>query len=173
MFGSEAEKFALPVVLTLTSGDRLTGDILLSRAQKLAEALNRPDAFIEFRARDGRTMALAKHAIASAATMELPRTDQMARGTSGKTFDPHQLLGIEQGAAATDVRAAYIAKARLYHPDQFVNHPLPKEVSEYLQAMFVHVQAAYEELSAVADKPKQKARRRELERTGSQPPQTG
>jgi DnaJ-class molecular chaperone len=78
--------------------------------------------------------------------MELPKADQLKRGSAG-AFDPHQLLGVDAGASPQDIRAAYVAKARLYHPDQFANHPLPPEVSEYLQAMFVHVQSAYELLS--------------------------
>lgn len=46
------------------------------------------------------------------------------------------------------IRSAYLAKVKLYHPDQFSGNPLPQEVTDYLQAMFVHVQAAYEELSS-------------------------
>ncbi len=109
--------------------------------------MNRPDAFVEFEPRDGRVMSIAKHAIESIASLDLPRTDQLARRSPGSGFDPGRVLGVKPEASTAEIRAAYLAKARLYHPDQFANHPLPAEVSEYLQAMFVHVQAAYEELS--------------------------
>ncbi|BAT58380.1 chaperone protein DnaJ [Variibacter gotjawalensis] len=140
-------KFRMPIAIELTSGDRLQGSLVLSRAQKLTDALNRPDAFIDFE-RDGRAMAIAKTAIASVSSLDLPKTDQLTKRAPAAGFDPARVLGVEAGATHEQIRAAYIAKARLYHPDQFANHPLPPEVSEYLSAMFVHVQTAYEELDA-------------------------
>jgi DnaJ-domain-containing protein 1 len=135
------------VVVVLTTGERLQGSIILARAQKLTEALNRPDAFIEFE-RDGRGSTIAKHAIAQVTSLNLPKTDQLSRRVPDSGFDPYRLLDVEPDATHEQVRAAYIAKARLYHPDQFANQPLPPEVIEYLKATFIHVQTAYEELSA-------------------------
>ncbi len=146
MFGSEAEKVALAVTLTLVSGERMQGDLLLTRAQKLHEVLNRPEQFLELAARDGRIVVIGKNSIASAATTELPRTDQLTKLTGAN--DPHKVLEVDRNATHAAVRSAYHAKARLYHPDQFANHPLPREVTEYLNAMFIHIQAAYEELSS-------------------------
>ena len=153
---SENERISIAVTLTLLSGERFQGNILLARAQKLLEALNRPEKFIEFAPHDGDAMVIAKSAIASAVPLDLPRTDQLARRVSGAAFDPYQVLEVERGASQPAVRAAYAAKARLYHPDNFANQTLPKEVADYLQAKFIHVQAAYEELSA---RPAQAARR--------------
>lgn len=137
----------MPVVVELTSGERLQGNIVLARAQKLTDALNRPDAFIEFE-RDGRAMSIAKSAMASVASLDLPKTDQLTPRVAATGFDAYRMLEVQPDATHEQVRAAYIAKARLYHPDQFANHPLPPEVSEYLKATFIHVQTAYEELSA-------------------------
>lgn len=142
-------------MVELTTGERLQGNIVLARAQKLTEALNRPDAFIEFE-RDGRALTIAKHAIAQVASLDLPKTDQLSRRVPASGFDPYRMLEVEPDATHEQVRAAYIAKARLYHPDQFANHPLPSEVSEYLKATFIHVQTAYEELSAREAKTKKK-----------------
>ena len=64
MFGSEAEKVALAVTLTLVSGERMQGDLLLTRAQKLHEVLNRPEQFLELAARDGRIVVIGKNSIA-------------------------------------------------------------------------------------------------------------
>ena len=146
MFGSEVERVTLAVTLTLVSGERVQGDLLLARAQKLHEVMNRPEQFLEFAARDGRIMVIGKNSIASAATMELPRTDQLTKQTGAN--DPYKVLEVDRNATLAMVRSAYHAKARLYHPDQFANHPLPTEVTEYLNAMFIHVQAAYEDLSS-------------------------
>lgn len=146
MFAEQPEKIALTVSLTLTGGERLQGEITLTRVQKLHDFLNRPEPFVEFVTRDGNTMALAKQTIASAVLVEMPPTNQLAK--SAMTSDPYRTLDVERGASAGAIRGAYLAKVKLYHPDQFSGNPLPREVAEYLQAMFVHIQAAYEELSA-------------------------
>ncbi len=145
VFAEQPEKIALAVTLTLTSGERLSGEIALNRVQKLHEFLNKPEPFVEFLTRDGRSMALAKLSIASAALIEAPRTDQLSK--SAMAADPHRTLGIERAASSAAIRSAYLAKAKLYHPDQFAGNALPKEVVDYLQAMFVQVQAAYDELA--------------------------
>ena len=125
----------------------MQGDLLLTRVQKLHEVLNRPEQFLEFAARDGRLLVIGKNSIISAtAAAELPRTDQLSKRPG--TVDPHQVLEVPLGVSHKELRSAYHAKARLYHPDQFANHPLPKEVVEYLNAMFIHIQTAYDELSS-------------------------
>jgi DnaJ-domain-containing protein 1 len=145
--GGEAEKVTLPVALVLNSGERLQGDLLLTRAQKLHEVLNRPEQFLEFAARDGRLLVISKNCITSASAIpDLPQTDQLSK-RPGMT-DPYKVLEVERTVSHQELRSAYHAKARLYHPDQFANHPLPTEVVEYLNAMFIHIQTAYDELSS-------------------------
>jgi len=150
VFAEQPEKIVLAVMLSLTGGEQIKGEIPLTRVQKLHDFLNRPEPFLEFLTKDGRTMAIAKQSIASAVLIEMPRTDQLAR--SAMMADPHRTLGVGQDASPAAIRSAYLAKVKLYHPDQFSGNPLPKEVADYLQAMFVHVQAAYEEISTVPAK---------------------
>jgi preprotein translocase subunit Sec63 len=148
MFGSgETERQRVAVTLTLHSGDVLNGHVFLGNSQKLRDFLNNADQFIDFERRDNSLILIAKRAIAMISAIDLPRTDHFVRraqNTAG--FDPHHTLGVDRGANHGEVRAAYLAKARLYHPDKFAGKDVPKEVGDYMNAMFIRIQKAYEEL---------------------------
>lgn len=148
MFGSnEAERHRVAVTVTLNSGDILNGHVFLGTAQKLRDLLNNPDTFIDFEKRDNTIVMVAKRAIATIAAIDLPRTDHLfRRSNSSATFDPHHTLGVDPGANPGEVRAAYLAKARLYHPDKLASKDVPREVGDYMNAMFIRIQKAYDEL---------------------------
>ena len=148
MFGSnESERQRVAVTLTLHSGDVLNGHVFLGQAQKLRDLLNNPDSFIDFEKRDNTVAMIAKRAITAITPIDLPRTDHLLRRTSGiATFDPYHTLGVEPGANQGEVRAAYLAKARLYHPDKLASKDVPREVGDYMNAMFIRIQKAYDEL---------------------------
>ena len=56
------------------------------------------------------------------------------------TFDPFQILGIEQGAAVKDIKKAYRSLSLKYHPDKNTGSKLAEE-------MFMKVTKAYEALT--------------------------
>lgn len=148
MFGSnETERHRVAVTLTLDSGDVLNGHVFLGQALKLRDLLNNPDMFIDFEKRDNTLALIAKRAIAMISCLDLPRTDHLTRRTQSiAAFDPYQTLGVDRGANAGEIRAAYLAKARLYHPDKLASKDVPKEVGDYMNAMFIRIQKAYDEL---------------------------
>lgn len=144
---NETERARVAVTLTLHSGDVLNGHVFVGHSQRLRDFLNNPDQFIDFERRDNSLTLIAKSAIATISAIDLPRTDHLlrrAQNTAG--FDPHQTLGVELGANHGEVRAAYLAKARLYHPDKLAGKDVPKEVGDYMNAMFIRIQKAYDEL---------------------------
>ena len=77
------------------------------------------------------------------------------RVRENETFDPYAILGVAQGTAWDEIRAAYVNLSKVYHPDRFANVALPGEVRDYLSAMARRVNAAYAALEA----PIQAARR--------------
>jgi preprotein translocase subunit Sec63 len=151
MFGpSETERQRIAVTLTLHSGDVVNGHVFLGPSQKLRDYLNNPDQFIDFERRDNSLMLVAKRAIATISAIDLPRTDHLLRRAQNNGgFDPHQTLGVDRGANHGEVRAAYLAKARLYHPDKLAGKDVPKEVGDYMKAMFIRIQKAYDELEKI------------------------
>ena len=80
------------------------------------------------------------------------------RDTDG--FDPHAILGLPLGAPYEDVRAAYLRKAKVYHPDRYANAELPDEVKAYLEGMARRVNAAF----AALESPHQNIRQKPVQR---------
>ena len=56
--------------------------------------------------------------------------------------DPYQVLGVSRGASEEEIKKAYKALSRKYHPDANINNP-NKEASE---EKFKEVQAAYKQI---------------------------
>jgi hypothetical protein len=134
------------VVLTLNDGTELKGRIAVSAGRAVADALNSPAQYIEFEEYAGVRTYLAKHSIASIRLINPPRGQSLPRMRDTDGFDPHQILGLPLGAPFEDVRAAYIAKAKLYHPDRYSSAELPNEVRRYLDDMSRRINAAFEAL---------------------------
>ena len=81
---------------------------------------------------------------------EVPRTDQLERRLAGlERQDPFSVLGVSKTATRDQVRSAFIAKARAYHPDRYAREDLPSEILEYINAMARRVNGAYSELTAL------------------------
>lgn len=71
-----------------------------------------------------------------------------------------------------DVRAAYLAKAKTYHPDRYANADLPDEVKRYLENMACRINVAFSAL----EEPHQQGRQNAVHRLApvySSPERTG
>lgn len=150
LFGgqSEQERGRVAVAVTLASGEVFNGHTFVLGASRLRDHINHSDRFLEFETRDGVMIFLAKATIASIAPVDLPRADQLQRRTRDlAAFEPHAILGVAKGAGQAEIRAAYWAKARAYHPDKIAGLDVPKEVADYMSACFVRIHAAYKELA--------------------------
>jgi hypothetical protein len=150
MFGGSGgqERNRIAVALTLDSGETLHGHLFGNLNGKLREVINGADGYVEFEKRDGSIVFLAKRRIAEARADELPKADQLARRAAvAQEFDPFTMLGVDRNAGQNEIKTAYWAKARLYHPDKLAGKDMPKEVQDYMSAMFVRIHAAYRELA--------------------------
>ncbi len=133
-------------VLTLTDGSELKGRIAVPPGRTLVDALNGTQLFIEFEEFAGARSYIGKHAIASIRLLNPPRGQTLPRMRDADGFEPHQILGLPLGAPFEDVRAAYLAKAKVYHPDRYSNAELPDEVRRYLEDMSRRINAAFSAL---------------------------
>lgn len=124
----------------------MRGELVLSRQQPLHEALNKPDLWIEFRSREGKTLSISKNSIESVSEFEVAATKVTHLEVS--KADPYHILGVPSGSDPATIREAYLTKVRLYHPDHYASVSLPQEVSEYIQSMFVMVREAFEEVGS-------------------------
>ena len=56
--------------------------------------------------------------------------------------DPYQVLGVPHGATEEEIKKAYRALSRKYHPDANVNNPNKAQAEE----KFKEIQAAYQQV---------------------------
>ncbi|MDE7210137.1 MAG: DnaJ domain-containing protein, partial [Lachnospiraceae bacterium] len=57
-------------------------------------------------------------------------------------FDPYQVLGVSRDASEDEIKKAYRALSRKYHPDANVNNPNRAQAEE----RFKQVQQAYDQI---------------------------
>lgn len=138
----------ISVVLSLIDGTELKGRIAIQQGRAIVDILNGPGPFIEFEAFDGPRQFLAKHAISGVRLIVPPRAPSLARMRDTDNFDPHTILGLPLGAPSEDVRAAYLSKAKVYHPDRYANAELPEDVRAHLEGMARRINAAFAALQA-------------------------
>jgi DnaJ-domain-containing protein 1 len=93
-------------------------------------------------------MVLAKSSISSLRPHKLPAADQLDKKISTlDKSDPYRILGIGKSAPREEIRASYLALARLYHPDRFASTELPPEVAEYIDVMARRINIAYSDIA--------------------------
>ena len=158
--GDTIDTSGVSVVLTLTDGAELKGRLAVPTGRSMAEILNGTAQFVEFEEYAGARMHLAKHAIGHIRLASPPRGQGLARMRDADGFDPHAILGLPLGAPFENVRAAYLGKAKTYHPDRYANAELPDEVKRYLEDMARRINAAFSAL----EEPHQQSRQNAVHR---------
>jgi hypothetical protein len=140
-------RVTVQVTITMATGTQMRGNMFHSKSRTLQEELNKGDPFLEFEPMEGQRMYLARTAIAAVKEFNIPRNDQLTRRSAVlDQFDPYEVLGLKKGADAAQIRNAYVALAKTYHPDRFSRTDLPQEVAEYLSAIATRINLAYSEL---------------------------
>jgi hypothetical protein len=151
------DQTAMPVEATFADGSVVRGKLLVAATRSIGDVLNGGGAFLEFEPYGGERQYIAKAQIASIKMLGVPKLPNLnARLKDYDGFDPYAVLGIKPGATREDIRQAYFALAKAYHPDRYATAELPTEVIEYLFAMARRVNAAHAALST--EQKKQAAR---------------
>ncbi len=141
--GAGIDASGASVVLTTTDGVERKGRLAVPQGRSLSDVLNGTVQFVEFEEFDGPRTFIGKHSIGSVRMIAPPRGQSLPRMRDADGFDPYGILGLPLGARFEEVRAAYLAKAKAYHPDRFANVELPEEVNRYLEEMTRRVNAAF------------------------------
>jgi DnaJ domain len=137
------------ISLTLTDDSVMTVSVRMPLSNKLGDALNGQDAFLDVVTPRGEQQFIAKSAVRIVRPLVMPRADQLdleAREASMGDMDAHAVLQLEKGASQEDVRQAYHRMAKLYHPDRIGSYELPEEINAYARAMLVRINLAFEQL---------------------------
>ena len=152
-----ADQGTLSVVLTLADGREINGKLAIPAGRTLLEAVNGPALFLDFEAFNGERSLVAKASLTSVKLIKVPRAPnllQRLRDLDG--FDPHAILGVGLDTGWDDVRRAYHALAKTYHPDRYSTAELPDEVQSYLAAMARRINAAFALLETAHTQKKQR-----------------
>jgi hypothetical protein len=149
MYQSREKVNRTMVAITLSDETVMTASVRMPLSNRLGDALNTPDPFLDVVTAAGEQQFIAKSAIRAVRSMEIPKADQLnleARQAGFGELDPHSVLGIGREAPPEEVRQAYHRMARLYHPDRIASYDLPGEIKDYARAMLVRINLAFEQL---------------------------
>ena len=147
--GREDTSRRTPVFMTLTDNSVTTVSIRMPLSNRLGDALNNADQFLDAMTIGGQQIYIAKSDIRSVRSAALPKSDQLdleGRSQILQGFDPYAVLKVEKGASADEIKQAYHKMARLYHPDRIASYDLPEEVKDYVRAMLVRINLAFEQI---------------------------
>ena len=148
---------AMPVEAVFADGTIVRGKLLVPTSKTIGDLLNAAGGFVEFEPYGGERTYVAKAQLASIKLMGVPRLPNLnARMRDLDGFDPFAVLGLAPGATREEIRQAYFALAKSYHPDRYATAELPTEVIEYLFAMARRINAAHAALTT--EQKKQAAR---------------
>lgn len=141
-------KHTVAVELTMSDGTVLKGNLAVPRSKSLPEALNGPQAFVEFELFDGEACYISKQSLHALRELKVPGQVGLAeRASASSGFDPYAVLGLHKGASARELRKAYHKLSLDYHPDRYATAELPDEVKAYLESMARRINTAYDMLS--------------------------
>jgi len=145
----------IKVELFMTDGSRRIGVVLKPRDKTLREIFNQGhERFVDFDCAEYGETIVAKPSIMEIRPYDIKRDadNEAVKNFEGKSAslertDAYSLLGIQPGAKPDEIRAAYVKRARAYHPDRFGEIDIPSEIRIYLDAMARRINAAYSELN--------------------------
>ena len=80
-------------------------------------------------------------------TLDSLLSQARARLSYVRQAQPHQVLGILDTASEPEIRAAYMALAKRWHPDQFIEYG-NAELQQIAEQLFIHGQRAYKTLAS-------------------------
>ena len=149
MFRNSDRKETVLVELTLADGRKLPGKVFLSQSSDLLRVLNGDSRFIEFESHTGKKSIISRSAIVEICEAEMPKVRKLYSEMGDETVDPYVVLGLAKGASAEEVREAYVALTKLYHPDRYSGMDLPKEILNYIDQMSRRINSAYEIIGSV------------------------
>ena len=164
-----SDRTTLPVEILLNDGHVLVGRLIVPVVRSLADELNHAGGFVEFESLEGEKAFLPKSSLLSVQSKSLPKAEQLKQRTRDDNFDPHAALGVNRDAQWDDIRAAYHAKAKIYHPDRFASLDLPAEMHDYVAAVARRINMAYEALETARSERIARAEKRAPVVAGAKP----
>jgi DnaJ domain len=140
----DIQETAIAVEITFDDARTVKGKCLVPLQKTLPDVLNGPHPFVEFEPYGGERQFVLKTSLKAVKLIGAARAVSLqSKLRDVDNFDPHAILGVSGSATWDEVKAAYHARAKTYHPDRYSTAELPTEVRDYLAAMARRVNAAF------------------------------
>lgn len=150
-----ASVMTVAVEITLDDGTTVTGRAALPQSRAVHKLLDGADAFLYIDQFDGESAFIPKASIKALKLVMPTRLQALHLPASDATqFDPYKVLGLAKGATWDEIRAAYHALTKTYHPDLFAAVALPPEVARYLDGRTKQINAAFRLLKTSSAAPR-------------------
>jgi DnaJ domain len=144
-----SQQIAVAAEVRFDTGEITAGQFYIHAARPFAEVLNGAMPFMEFEVYGEPRRWIAKSSLRDIKLTPVPKPSNLqARAEESDSFEPYVVLGVEQNAEWSDVRAAYVALSKVYHPDRYASVELPSEVLNYLATVSRQINLAYTSLEA-------------------------
>jgi len=145
-----ASVMTVAVEITLDDGSVVTGRAALPPSRAVHKLLDGTDPFLFIdQFAPGESAFIPKASIKSLKLVNPARLYTLhAAFADAAAFDPYKVLGVGKDASWDDIRAAYHALNKVYHPDVYASVNLPPEVSSYLDARTKQINAAFRVLKS-------------------------
>lgn len=146
----------LLVNLTMADGKVMMASVKLPMSGKLNDLLNNADRFLDVLGSEGEQFFLSKELVQRVAVANPPKAslNLNRRTADGQHFNPWAVLGIPSNSSPDDIKSAYRALVKTYHPDRLANYDLPHEMKEYAAAMLARINIAHDQVTAGLSTPR-------------------
>jgi DnaJ domain len=141
---TDTQEVAIAVEISFDDARVVKGKCLVPLQKNLTDVLNNQNPFIEFEPYGGERQFVLKTSLKAVKPIGVARATSLhSKLRDAEQFDPHAILGVTGTASWDAIKAAYHARAKVYHPDRYSTAELPLEVRDYLAAMARRVNAAF------------------------------
>jgi hypothetical protein len=129
-------------IVSLSSGEKITGFLFTAVRQRLIDLLNDQREFIPFETEDGDVLIVAKKNI------EFVKDDDK-RATNGKTFSqgPYEVLGLSSGVSYAEVRNAFREIANANNPENLRKMGADETLLKQATTVFEKARQAFQEIT--------------------------
>jgi DnaJ-domain-containing protein 1 len=142
--GKIRSKLKTRTTIKLKDGSVLNGHVYCSQDERLSDLLNSDKRFLPFETMDGEIIFVTKDAMSQVMPKE-------KIGLENVYLDPYGILSLPKDASLENIKEAYHAKVRAFHPDRLTALELPDEIISYATDIMARINEAYQRLLKQAE----------------------